>query len=64
MNYAAHTDNAKPQALPSWAVLVLQKVRSLQFGTIQVTVHDGRVTQVETTEKIRLRPEDKPNAAA
>jgi hypothetical protein len=44
--------------LPEWLELVRQQVSSLKFGTVQITVHDSRVTQVERVEKVRL---DRPN---
>lgn len=39
---------------PAWLDLVRKKVEALRFGTIQIVVHDGRVTQVESTERFRL----------
>lgn len=45
--------------LPEWLELVRRQVVSLKFGTVQITVHDSRVTQVERVEKVRL---DRPNA--
>jgi hypothetical protein len=44
--------------LPEWLELVRQHVNSLKFGTVQITVHDSRVTQIERVEKVRL---DRPN---
>ncbi len=41
-------------ALPSWLDIVRQKVESLRFGVVQIVVHDGKVTQIERTEKTRL----------
>jgi hypothetical protein len=41
-------------AAPDWIELVRQKVESLRFGVVQLVVHDGRVTQIERTEKTRL----------
>jgi len=41
-------------ASPDWIELVRQKVESLRFGVVQLMVHDGRVTQIERTEKTRL----------
>jgi hypothetical protein len=35
--------------------LVQEKVESLRFGVVQLIVHDGRVTQIERTEKTRLQ---------
>jgi hypothetical protein len=40
--------------LPRWLELVRQQVDSLKFGTVQITVHDSHVTQVERLEKVRL----------
>lgn len=40
--------------LPDWVALVREKVESLRFGVVQLVVHDGRVTQIERTEKTRL----------
>jgi hypothetical protein len=42
--------------LPEWLDIVLQKVESLNFGVVQIVVHDRKVTQIERTEKTRLDP--------
>ena len=39
---------------PDWIALVREKVESLRYGVVQLVVHDGRVTQIERTEKTRL----------
>jgi len=41
-------------AAPDWIALVREKVESLRYGVVQLVVHDGRVTQIERTEKTRL----------
>ena len=38
----------------SWQELVRRQVGSLNFGVVQIVVHDGRVVQIERTEKVRL----------
>jgi hypothetical protein len=43
-----------PPASPDWMALVREKVAGLRFGVVQLVVHDGRVTQIERTEKTRL----------
>ena len=43
---------------PEWLELVRRQVSSLKFGTVQITVHDARITQVERVEKVRL---DRPS---
>jgi hypothetical protein len=49
---AAVPDNSHDQ--PEWLALVRSHVRDLRYGVIQLVVHDGRVTQIERTEKTRL----------
>ena len=41
-------------ASPAWLGFVREQVASLKFGTVQITVHDGRVVQVERLEKVRI----------
>ena len=43
-----------PAPAPDWIALVREKVEGLRFGVVQLVVHDGRVTQIERTEKTRL----------
>ena len=44
----------KSDVPPEWLRVVQEKVESLRFGVVQLVVHDGRVTQIERTEKTRL----------
>jgi hypothetical protein len=37
-----------------WLEVVRQNVANLRFGSVQITVHEGRVTQVESIEKTRF----------
>jgi len=46
-NFSGRTD-------PEWLALVREKIESLRYGVVQLVVHDGRVTQIERTEKTRL----------
>ena len=41
----------------NWLEVAVQQVESLQFGIVEIVVHDRRVVQIERTEKIRF---DKP----
>ena len=52
------------EALPEWLALVREKVERLRFGVVQLTVHEGRVTQIECTEKTRLPAAREPRAQA
>jgi hypothetical protein len=51
MGYDTRQTKAKDE---TWLALVRQQVESLRYGVVQIIVHDGRVTQVEKTEKLRL----------
>jgi hypothetical protein len=56
-----------PAGEPEWLALVRDQVRGLRFGVVQLVVHDGRVTQIERTEKPRLiseHPEHRPRQPA
>ncbi|WP_168121288.1 YezD family protein [Paenibacillus sp. HB172176] len=33
---------------------VLDGIKDMKFGTIQIVIHDGKVVQIEKTEKYRL----------
>jgi len=43
-----------PHSLEPWLEVVRQKVAAISFGSVQITVHDGRVTQIESLEKTRF----------
>ncbi|MDB6129504.1 MAG: hypothetical protein JWM04_611 [Verrucomicrobiales bacterium] len=53
------TKQSVEKVSPGWIELVQKQVSSIRFGVVQITVHESRVVQVETTEKVRL---DKPSA--
>jgi hypothetical protein len=40
--------------LPAWLAVVHQQVGSLKFGTVQITVHDRKVVQIDRNEKMRI----------
>lgn len=37
-----------------WMELVVQHVKSLRYGVVEIVVHDSRVIQIEKTERVRL----------
>jgi len=37
-----------------WLELVVQNVKSLRYGVVEIVVHDSRVIQIEKTERVRL----------
>jgi hypothetical protein len=54
MSTTASSDSAASTTLPDWLAIVRAKVEGLRFGVVQIVVHDGKVTQIERTEKTRL----------
>ncbi len=49
------TERSSPHdSKAAWLEVVRQNVANLRFGSVQITVHDGRVTQVESVEKTRF----------
>lgn len=41
----------------NWLDVVNHQVEALRFGSVEITIHEGRVVQVETSTKVRF---DKP----
>lgn len=46
----------------SWLTIVSQKAGGMRFGSVQIFIHEGRVAQVESTEKTRLEASPAPSA--
>ncbi len=42
-----------------WLDLVVQHVKSLRYGVVEIVVHDSRVIQIEKTERVRLDKTEK-----
>ena len=44
----------------TWVDTVRHQVSSVRFGLVQIVIHNGRVVQIEKTEKIRFdQPDDR-----
>jgi hypothetical protein len=44
----------------NWVDTVRGQVGSVRFGVVQIVIHNGRVVQIEKTEKIRFdQPDDR-----
>jgi hypothetical protein len=54
-------ESTSTSATPDWIALVREKVERLRYGVVQLVVHDGRVTQIECTEKTRLPAASTPH---
>jgi hypothetical protein len=38
-----------------WLDVVRKKVEDLRYGEVHIIIHDQRVTQIESTEKVRFQ---------
>lgn len=47
---------------PDWIEVVRRHVAGLRYGVVQITVHGGKVVQVERTERFRFEGSN-PSAA-
>jgi hypothetical protein len=50
-------DKRSPFANPDAALTtkkILGALRGLRFGSVEITVHEGRIVQIERKEKVRL----------
>jgi hypothetical protein len=49
------------ETLPAEVLGALARlVRETRFGSIEIVVHEGRITQIERREKVRFTPSDRP----
>jgi hypothetical protein len=39
---------------------ILRAISSIDYGSVEITIHDGRIVQIECREKIRLGGGDQP----
>jgi hypothetical protein len=54
------TINEDQTASKDWLEIVRERVATIRFGSVQITVHEGRVTQVEAIEKTRIASDSTP----
>ena len=45
---------AEPAAVAPWLAVVIDKVKAMRYGVVQIVVHDSKVVQVERTERTRF----------
>jgi len=43
----------------TWVKRIVDQIQGLAYGSVQITVHEGRIVQIERTE--RQRNESQPN---
>ena len=49
-----NTEESADESKTTWLEIVRKNIENLRFGSVQITVHEGRVTQVESIEKTRF----------
>ena len=50
------------QSLPDEVLTALARlIKEVRFGSIEIVVHEGRVTQIERREKVRFGPSPPPH---
>ncbi|MGQ0593678.1 MAG: YezD family protein [Gammaproteobacteria bacterium] len=55
-----HSEPRLDRDQPAWVEPLLDAVRQLRFGSVEVTVHDGRIVQIERKEKLRFETPASP----
>ncbi|MDO9362197.1 MAG: YezD family protein [Sphingopyxis sp.] len=53
MSSVKEASNGGPEPVPRAIQTVLEALEKLKFGAIQLTVHEGRLVQVDVTERHR-----------
>ena len=48
------TDTEQTSLEDGWRRQVLIAVQRLRYGSVEIVVHEGRVVQIETREKVRF----------
>jgi hypothetical protein len=57
MNFPATNETAVlelSEREKAWARVVIEKVRALRYGTVQIKIHDAQVAVIEATEQTRF----------
>ena len=61
MDLATAEELADARALPEEVLGTLVRlIREVRFGSIEIVVHEGRITQIERREKVRFAPSGPP----
>ncbi|WP_019537610.1 YezD family protein [Paenibacillus ginsengihumi] len=49
---------AKPLTIDElWKERIAQSLNGIEYGTVQIVVHDGRIVQIERMERKRYEPD-------
>lgn len=51
---SATTPGIQPPTADAGTAAVLNALRGIRFGSVEVVIHNGRIVQVERREKVRI----------
>jgi len=51
---AIETVTVNEESLEPVMVEIMRSIRNVRFGSIEITIHDSRVVQIERKEKLRF----------
>jgi hypothetical protein len=54
MNAPTPLPDASSSPHPGWIKAVTERAAHLKYGSILITIHDSRVTQIDVLEKVRM----------
>jgi hypothetical protein len=40
--------------ISEWLRIVRQRVESLSYGSVEITIHDSKIVELDTTKRLRL----------
>jgi hypothetical protein len=49
-------DSFEDPAFEALAAEIMRSIKNVRFGSVEITIHDSRVVQIERKEKVRLTP--------
>jgi len=58
-------EDNEPPTEDSWPRRVLEAIRGIRYGSVEVVIHDARIVQIERRERVRFeetgrrRPDDR-----
>jgi hypothetical protein len=55
-------DAAADGALESVMAEIVRSIKNVRFGSVEITIHDSRVVQIERKEKLRFMPAQRAKA--
>lgn len=56
------TNKTTPEMTRQALQQIERAIKEIQFGSIEITLHEGRVTQIERREKVRLTADKQSTA--